>query len=100
MFARKSSTPIRNITIDGLTELQSIVFGESSCSASSGEGREGKLVIMNSPKVEYIEVKSKALDDYSHIKFSNLSSLKSLVIDEYAFEWGEIFELESKEQLI
>ena len=94
VFAKGSSSTIRNITIDGVPELQSISFGKYSCRVSSNGRNDGWLTISNSPKLKIIEMHSYALQDYSSVVFSNLSSLQTISIGNYAFQQSLSFELQ------
>ena len=89
-----SEMSIRNITIDGVPELQSISFGKYSCRVSSNSRNDGWLTISNSPKLKIIEMHSYALQDYSSVVFSNLSSLQTISIGNYAFQQSLSFELQ------
>ena len=89
-----SEMSIRNITIDGVPELQSISFGKYSCRVSSNSRNDGWLTISNSPKLMKIEIQNYALQDYSSVVFSNLSSLQTISIGNFAFQQSLSFELQ------
>ena len=89
-----SEMSIRNITIDGVPELQSISFGKYSCRVSSNSRNDGWLTISNSPKLVIIEIQNYALQDYSSVVFSNLSSLQTISIGNFAFQQSLSFELQ------
>ena len=89
-----SEMSIRNITIDGVPELQSISFGKYSCRVSSNSRNDGWLTISNSPKLMKIEIQNYARQDYSSVVFSNLSSLQTISIGNFAFQQSLSFELQ------
>ena len=94
-FASNSMASIRNITIDGVFELQSISFGRYSCRVGTTSRSDGWLTISNSPKLESIEIQNYALQDYSSVIFSNLSSLQTISIGSYAFQYSNSLQLTS-----
>ena len=95
VFVKNSATYIRNITIDGLPELNAIRFGEYSCRLGSSSRNDGHLVIANSPKLLEISVNSYSMQDYSTVIISNLTILRSLYIDSYALQNIKTIELYS-----
>ena len=94
-FSPNSEKSIRNITIDGVPELQSITFGRYSCCVSTSSRNDGWLTISNSPKLMKIEIHNNALQDYSSVVFTNLSSLQTISIGNFAFQQSLSFELQS-----
>ena len=94
-FSPKSEVSIRNLTIDGVPELHSISFGKYSCRMSSSSRNDGLLTISNLPKLMNIEIQDYALQDYSSVIFFNLSSLQTITIGSYAFQYSSSIQLSS-----
>ena len=84
---------VRMLELNGLSELESVVIGQSSFRISSSERSDGSCRIVNCPKLNSIQIGYRSFSDYHSFELSNLPSLQSIDIDEYCFYYASSFSL-------
>ena len=86
---------VRVFDLNGLSELESVVIGESSFRISSRERSDGDYRIVNCPKLKSIQIGDESFYDYRSFELNNLPSLQSIEIGRYCFYWTPLFSLTS-----
>ena len=84
---------VRVFDLDGLSELESVVIGESSFRIDKYERNDGDYRIVNCPKLKSIQIGHNSFQDYHSFELNNLPSLQSIYIDDYCFDWVPSFAL-------
>ena len=84
---------VRVFELDGLSELESVVIGESSFMISICERSDCSCRIVNCPKLESIQIGYDSFRDYNSFELNNLPSLQSIDIGEDSFYWTPLFSL-------
>ena len=84
---------VRVFDLDGLSELESVVIGESSFRIDKYERNDGDYRIVNCPKLKSIQIGYKSFSDYHSFEVNNLPSLQSIYIGSYCFYWAPSFSL-------
>ena len=79
--------------LDGLSELESVVIGESGIRIDTKERSDGSYRIVNCPKLKSIQIGDGSLYDYHSIELNNLPSLRSIEVGEKCFHWTPLFSL-------
>ena len=69
---------VRVFELDGLSELESVVIGESSFMISICERSDCSCRIVNCPKLESIQIGYESFRDYHSFELNNLPSLQSI----------------------
>ena len=82
---------VRVFELDGLSELESVVIGQSSFRIGGNERSDGDYRIVNCPKLASIQIGDFSFNDYYSFELNNLPSLQSAVIGRTAFSWAPSF---------
>ena len=95
----------RVFELDGLSELESVVIGQTSFTINKNEPwnrNDGSCRIVNCPKLKSIQInKYWSFTDYHSFELNNLPSLQSIHIGEYCFYYAPSFSLTGlKEELV
>ena len=88
----------RVFELDGLSELESVVIGESFRNRSS-ERIDGSFRIVNCPTLKSIHIGGNAFPDYNTLELNNLPSLQSISIGNNCFGKVRVFELDGLSEL-
>ena len=98
-----SFTMVRDLSLDGLQELESIVIGKNCFAFTKnwddvrGSLRtDGSCRIVNNPKIKSIRIGDYSFSDYHTLTMGNLPSLQSVDIGEMCFYRAPIFSLRSR----
>ena len=84
---------VRVFELDGLSELESVVIGESGIRIDRKERNDGSYRIVNCPKLKSIQIGDGSLYDYHSIELNNLPSLQSIDIGQECFHWAPSFSM-------
>ena len=84
---------VRVFELDGLSELESVVIGESGIRIDTKERSDGSYRIINCPKLKSIQIGDGSLYDYHSIELNNLPSLQSIDIGQECFHWAPSFSM-------
>ena len=88
----------RVFELDGLSELESVVIGESF-RIDDKERIDGSYRVANCPKLKFIQIGGNAFPDYNTLELNNLPSLQSISIGNNCFGKVRVFELEGLNEL-
>ena len=89
---------VREFDLDGLSELESVVIGESF-RIDDKERIDGSYRVANCPKLKFIQIGGNAFPDYNTLELNNLPSLQSISIGNNCFGKVRVFELEGLNEL-
>ena len=91
---------VRVFELDGLSELESVVIGESSFTYAktkeeiwNSKRSDGSYRIVNCPKLKSIQIGGWSFADYHSFELNNLPSLQSIDMGDYCFYWTPSFSL-------
>ena len=84
---------VREFELDGLSELESVVIGQSSFRISDKERNDGSYRIVNCPKLKSIQIGNRSFYDYHSFELSNLPSLQSIEFGSECFYSASSFSL-------
>ena len=84
---------VRVFDLDGLSELESVVIGESSFRIDKYERNDGDYRIMNCPKLKSIQIGNNSFQDYHSFELNNLPSLQSIEMGKDCFFLAPSFSL-------
>ena len=84
---------VRVFELDGLSELESVVIGQSSFRISDKERNDGSYRIVNCPKLKSIQIGGSSFYDYHSFELNNLHSLQSIKIGSNCFCYAPSFSL-------
>ena len=84
---------VRVFELDGLSELESVVIGESGIRIDRKERNDGSYRIVNCPKLKSIQIGYHSFEDYHSFELNNLPSLQSIDMGEDNFEYAISFSL-------
>ena len=83
------------LSLVGLNELESVVIGERSFKAVSGDypkssvpGRRFQL--KDCPKLRTVRIGSQSFADYSACEIENVNALEMIVVGKYSFFWSSL----------
>ena len=90
VIGNESFGRVRELEVDGLSELESIVIGRSSFTYSKGDvmdsGKtDGKVQIRNCPKLRSIQMGAYSFSDYHSLVVANLPMLESVEVGNNGF---------------
>ena len=91
-----SLTKVRQLELDGLSELESIVIGGSCFKVGSTLRSDGSFEITNCPKLRSIQIGEYSFEDYLSFEMSNLPLLESIQIKRTCFCWTPFLSLTGK----
>ena len=85
---------VRVFDLDGLSELESVVIGQTSFRISDyNERNDGSYRIVNCPKLKSIQIGQYSFNDYHSFELNNLPSLQSIDMGGYCFYYAPSFSL-------
>ena len=84
---------VRVFDLDGLSELESVVIGESSFRIDKYERNDGDYRIVNCPKLKSIQIGHNSFQDYHSFELNNLPSLQSINMGNQCFYYASSFSL-------
>ena len=87
---------VRELTLQGMSELKSVVIGENSFRMSGVKRNDGILRITNCGKLESIELRDGSFEDYESIQLNGLPSLATIQIGEYCFSFGRELQIKGR----
>lgn len=89
VIGKKCFKGIRKFELDGLSELESIAFGNNSfasnCDEYDDEPLNGDYRVINCPKLKTIQIGCYTFTYYTSFELNNLPSLQSIQIDDHCF---------------
>ena len=87
---------VRELTLQGMSELKSVVIGENSFRMSGVKRNDGLLRVTNCGKLESIELRDGSFEDYESIQLNGLPSLATIQIGEYCFSFGRELQIKGR----
>ena len=82
---------VRVLELDGLGELETVVFGGGSFRISNKERTDGSCRIVNCRKLKSIQIGGSSFYDYHSFELNNLPSLQSIDMGDYCFYYAPSF---------
>ena len=87
---------VRELTLNKMSELKSVVIGENSFRMSGVKRNDGLLRITNCGKLESIELRDGSFEDYESIQLNGLPSLATIQIGEYCFSFARELQIKGR----
>ena len=87
---------VRELVLNEMSELKSVVIGENSFRMSGVKRNDGILRITNCGKLESIELRDGSFEDYESIQLNGLPSLATIQIGEYCFSFGRELQIKGR----
>ena len=87
---------VRELTLNKMSELKSVVIGENSFRMSGVKRNDGILRITNCGKLESIELRDGSFEDYESIQLNGLPSLATIQIGEYCFSFARELQIKGR----
>ena len=85
---------VRELTLQGMSELKSVVIGENSFRMSGVKRNDGLLKITNCGKLESIELRDGSFEDYESIQLNGLVSLHNMIFGSRCFKYASSLSLD------
>lgn len=90
VIGNESFRHVRDLKVDGLEELESVVIGEncftySTSDVSNSNRKDGKVQIKDCPRLKLIQVGPYSFSDYHSLELTNLPSLESIEMGSFVF---------------
>ena len=86
---------VRELVIDGLESLESVIIGEWGFRISDDERNDGVCRITNCPNLRQLEIGDNSFEDFKSFELSNLNSIQSIKYGDCCF-WHADFSLKGK----
>ena len=87
---------VRELTLQGMSELKSVVIGENSFRMNGVKRNDGLLRVTNCGKLESIELRNGSFEDYESIQLNGLPSLATIQIGEYCFSFARELQIKGR----
>ena len=87
---------VRELVLNEMSELKSVVIGENSFRMSGVKRNDGLLKITNCGKLESIELRDGSFEDYKSIELNELPSLATIQIGEHCFSFARELQIKGR----